>query len=176
MVNSMAHAELKNGGKPPRPTEHFRSEHLELKKHLSEVEQWVSDLQVVADASKQKDKLSKITAFFKEHIEPHAEWEERRLYPAVDKRTCTSPGFTATMRHEHKIVARWISDLQKETSAKSPDLRKFSRKADQLLGLIKAHFEEEEEILLPVLDKSMTPEQFKQEILGESDENKSHKK
>lgn len=167
MITPLTHAENKNSRKVLPPTEHFRSEHVELKKHVSEVEQWVGDLYAASDASKQKDKLTKITGFFKEHIKPHAEWEEKRLYPAVDKRTCTGHTFTATMRQEHKIVGRWIGDLEQATSAKNPDLRKFARKADQLLGLIKGHFEDEEEILLPILDKSMTPEQFKQEVLAD---------
>lgn len=32
------------------------------------------------------------------------------------------------------------------------------------MGLLYAHFEDEEEVLLPVLDKTMTPEQFKRDV------------
>jgi hypothetical protein len=48
----------------------------------------------------------------------------------------------------------------------SPDAAAFVRRADNLLGLIWAHFEEEEMVLLPVLDETMTPEQFEREVGG----------
>lgn len=163
---SVTNAESKEHGKPVHPSDHFRQEHVDIKKHLSEVETWVGELQT-APAATNKEKIKKILAFFKDHIKPHAEWEEKKLYPAVDKRAGASETFTATMRHEHKIVGRWVNDLDKEAAGKSPNLNKFSRQADQLIGLLKAHFENEEEILLPILDKSMTAEQFKTEILDE---------
>ncbi len=149
-----------------RPSEQFRMEHVEIKKHLSHVEQWAGNL-ANEKAPQQKKSMSKIVAFFKEHIKPHAEWEEKKLYPAVDKRAGKGPeAFTSTMRYEHKIVGRWIEELEKEAQKKSPDAALFTRKTDQLLGLINAHFEEEEEVLLPILDKSMTPAEFKEEILS----------
>lgn len=163
---SITNAENKIQGKQTHPSDHFRQEHVEIKKHLSEIENLVGELQTAPSAST-KESLKKILVFFKDHIKPHAEWEERKLYPAVDKRVGSSEVFTATMRHEHKIVARWVDDLDKQAAEKSPNLKKFSRQADQLIGLIKAHFENEEEILLPILDKSMTAEQFKTEILDE---------
>ena len=36
---------------------------------------------------------------------------------------------------------------------------------NNLLGLIWAHFEEEEEVLLPILDRTMSAEEFQREIL-----------
>ena len=148
-----------------RATESFRAEHVVLHNHLLEVEQWTGEL-FREGKSAQKKTMLQIVSFFKEHIKPHAEWEEKKLYPAVDKRASRGPEpFTSTMRYEHRIVARWIDELDKEASSKKPDPKAFARESYQLLGLIKAHFEEEEEVLLPVLDRSMTPEQFKFEIL-----------
>lgn len=166
-VMNLSSAESKTSPPPSQaPSAHFREEHAEIKKHLSHVEQWAGILSGSAPAE-QKKTMSQITAFFKEHIKPHAEWEEKKLYPAVDKRASQGPGlFTSTMRYEHKIVARWIEELEKESAKTTPDVRRFARKTDQLLGLILAHFEEEEEVLLPVLDKSMTAAEFKKEILS----------
>jgi hemerythrin-like domain-containing protein len=147
-----------------RPTDKFRAEHAEIKIHLSHVEQWAGDLTSQPPPG-QKKTMAKIVRFFKEHIRPHAEWEERRLYPAVDKRVGKGTEvFTSTMRYEHRIVGRWVEDLVKEEKKTAPDAKDFARKTDQLLGLIRAHFEEEEEVLLPILDKSMTPAQFEKEI------------
>lgn len=47
-----------------------------------------------------------------------------------------------------------------------PDYRAFARRTDNLPGLIAAHFEEEEEVLLPLIDRSLTTEQFEKEIGG----------
>ncbi len=148
----------------PRPSESFRGEHKEIKTHLLHIEQWAGDLEKL-NSAEQKKTMTKIVKFFKEHIEPHAQWEERKLYPAVDRRASQGPHpFTASMRYEHQIVGRRIAELEKESALKNPDARLFMRKTDQLLGLITAHFEEEEEVLLPVLDKSMTMEEFKKEM------------
>ena len=74
--------------------------------------------------AEQKKTMLKIVTFFKEHIKPHAEWEEKRLYPAVDTRASKGPEpFTSTMRYEHKIVGRWIEGLEKEMSSDSPRRR-----------------------------------------------------
>ena len=148
----------------PRPSQHFREEHIEIKKHLHHIEEWTGELKSLSP-EKQKEQMQKIVKFFVEHIKPHADWEEKKLYPAVDKRTAkSSDAFTTTMRYEHKIVGRWINDLSDEAKKKPSNPNHFSRKTDQLLGLIYAHFEEEEEVLLPILDKTMSAEDFKKEI------------
>lgn len=166
MINpSLANSETKKSSSG-LPSEPFRTEHVEIKKHLSHVEQWAGNLNG-SDPTEQKKTMLKILTFFKEHIKPHAEWEEKKLYPAVDKRASKGAEiFTSTMRYEHKIIGRWVEELEKEATSKSPKAQLFLRKTDQLLGLIIAHFEEEEEVLLPILDKSMTPAEFKEEILS----------
>lgn len=147
-----------------RPSEGFRKEHVEIKKHLDHVKAWAGELPGLPEAERGK-RMTAIVGFFREHIEPHAQWEEKVLYPAVDKRACTgTQPFTATMRHEHGIVGRWIGELDAEAKKPKPDVTAFVRRTDNLLGLISAHFEEEEEVLLPILDKAMTPEQFEKEI------------
>lgn len=165
MNPTLAYSETKDL-KSGIPSQQFRTEHVEIKKHLSHVEKWAGDIST-SKSIEQKKLMLKIVTFFKEHIKPHAEWEEKKLYPAVDKRANKGGEvFTSTMRYEHKIVGRWIEELEKESASKTPNSKLFTRKTDQLLGLIIAHFEEEEEVLLPILDKSMTPEEFKEEILS----------
>ncbi len=72
------------------------------------------------------------------------------------------------MRNEHKIISRWISELESTSTRKSTDARDFVRKVDRLLELIMAHFASEEDVLLPILDRSMTPEEFDREIGSKS--------
>lgn len=160
------HAEKKKDN-TSRPTEAFRNEHVEMRSHLQNVENWAGNLSSL-NSDEQKKTMAKIVSFFQNELEPHAQWEEKKLYPAVDKRASEGINdFTASMRHEHKIVGRWIQELQKEASRPKPDPIRFTRKTDQLLGLVFAHFEAEEEVLLPILDKSMTPAEFKKEILSD---------
>lgn len=146
----------------PRPTEPFRQEHVEIRRHLEHVAKQVGALEKASQAESVK-LMGEIVDFFEEHIRPHAAWEERALYPAVDQKAGSRPGFpfTASMRYEHKIVARWTGELDAERKRPRPDVRAFARRADNLLGLVVAHFEEEEEVLLPVLDRTMKPDEFR---------------
>ena len=153
--------------KDDRPTAAFRAEHKEVQEHLRHVHQWVGALPA-QEPAEQKRTAQKVASFFEKHIKPHAEWEERVLYPVVDRLAGrgTNP-FTATMRYEHRVVGRWIGELRAESDKPRIDPAKFARRTDNLLGLLWAHFEEEEEVLLPLIDKGMTKAQFERE-LGEA--------
>lgn len=150
-----------------RATESFRREHGEIQVHLGHVRDWNEALLKQSPAEQKKTAQSVVT-FFEKHIKPHAEWEEKVLYPLVDRLAGGGRHrFTATMRHEHRIVGRWIEELAKEASKSTPDYTAFARRADNLLGLVSAHFEEEEEVLLPLIDGSMTREEF-EKVVGKT--------
>jgi iron-sulfur cluster repair protein YtfE (RIC family) len=147
-----------------RPTAAFRAEHREMQEHLRHVHEWVGALPT-QQPPEQRRTAQKIASFFEKHIKPHAEWEERFLYPVVDKLAGGGPNaFTSTMRYEHRVVGRWIGELRVDAEKPKIDLPRFTRRADNLLGLIWAHFEEEEEVLLPLIDKGMTRAQFEREL------------
>lgn len=144
-----------------RATESFRAEHVKIKEHLEHVRQWAGALDGKDGPKKAKD----ILAFFKGHIAPHAEMEEKTLYPLVDSLTGSGEyKFTASMRYEHGVVGRWIAELDKELQKPKPDLKAFARRTDNLLGLLWAHFEEEEEVLLPIVDKKLTAKEFNERM------------
>lgn len=153
---------------PPRPSEPFRAEHAVLERELDQIDARVGKVATLDDDARARE-MGAIVSFFREHIGPHAAWEERVLYPAVDRRVPTGEAepFTASMRHDHTVVERWIGELDAMSRASTPDAGAFTRRADNLLGLLRAHFEAEEDVLLPVLDRSMTPEQFRDEVLDE---------
>lgn len=147
-----------------RVTEPFRAEHLELEHHLRHAGQLTVRLLDGAPAAEQRQTMADVLSLLDAHILPHAEWEERVLYPAVDRRIGESRRpFSASLRHEHRIVARWTEDLKR--AADRGDARTFGHRALQLMGLLAAHFECEDEVLLPILDQTMTPADFKREIL-----------
>jgi hemerythrin-like domain-containing protein len=147
-----------------RVTEPFRKEHVELARHLQHVHEWNGELQAQPPAEQART-MKKIVGFFEGHLAPHAKWEEEHLYVSVDKRAASGPNpFTASMRFEHRVVERWIAELRREAEAPSPNVSAFARRTDYLLGLVTAHFEAEEEVLLPVLDRTMTAEEFEREL------------
>ena len=95
-----------------RPTAAFRAEHREVQEHLRHVHEWVGALPT-QQPPEQRKTAQKIVSFLEKHIKPHAEWEERFLYPVVDKLAGAGPNaFTSTMRYEHRIVGRWIGELR----------------------------------------------------------------
>jgi len=144
-------------------TELFRREHVEFKAYLGEISELVGKLH--AGMAADQKKLALVVEELTRHITPHAEWEERVLYPVVDRYAGGGHPFTASMRYEHRIIARQLAELAHESRRQAPDARRFARHADHLLGLVAAHFEAEEEVLLTLLDSSMTAEEFRREIM-----------
>jgi hemerythrin-like domain-containing protein len=147
-----------------RPTAAFRAEHEEVQEHLRHVRDWVGTLSAQQPAERKKT-AQKVVSFFEKNIKPHAEWEERHLYPVVDRLAGGGANaFTSTMRYEHRVVGRWIAELRAEAAKPTVDAAKFARRTDNLLGLLWAHFEEEEEVLLPFIDKGMSKAEFEREL------------
>jgi iron-sulfur cluster repair protein YtfE (RIC family) len=88
-------------------------------------------------------------------LRPHLDWEERSIHPVVDKFACEGPAaFSASMRYEHEIIYRGIGELR-EHSLDASAVVAFARRADNLLGVVAAHFELEEEVLFPILDRAL---------------------
>ncbi len=88
-------------------------------------------------------------------LRPHLEWEERTVHPVVDKFACEGPAaFSASMRYEHEIIFRAMGELRAMADDGATAVA-FSRRADNLLGVVLAHFELEEHVLFPILDRSL---------------------
>jgi iron-sulfur cluster repair protein YtfE (RIC family) len=144
------------------PTEPLRAEHRELLPHLraldttaDEVDRWDRDeaLRVLGD----------VVEFLRGHLVPHATAEEHVLYPAVEE-AMAAPGATATMRADHvEIVARIdrLAATARAVQGRWPDPHLARDLAHQLVGLaaiLQLHFAKEEDVLLPVLDETLSPE------------------
>jgi len=150
-------------GSMEQPTKEFRLHHAEVLVHLGHVDAMAVGLAQEAP-EQQAQTMQRVVGFFQEHIGPHAMDEELVLYPAVQRRAGKGNRLTEVPIYEHRIVERWIADLEIEAAKPSPDTAAFSLKALHLVGLLRAHFEVEEEVLLPVLDATMTPEEFNREV------------
>jgi hemerythrin-like domain-containing protein len=159
---------------PPTPrsaTQLFRIEHLEIKQYLEQVAGMVGELHGITqpdwrDVPKWRKTMEAVVKLLNDHVRTHSDWEEKALYPVVDRhaKSWLHP-FTASMRFEHKIIARRIEGLAAEAAKPTPDVKRFARHADSLLGLLAAHFEAEEEVLLAILDSAMTHEEFEREVM-----------
>jgi hypothetical protein len=90
--------------------------------------------------------------FLRTTLIPHAQVEERVLYPALDSVLGTRGYATATLVLDHRAIAR----LTVELSALAPgDPQAFERKAMALAALVDHHFSQEEAFVLPNLAQKM---------------------
>lgn len=148
-------------------TQGFLDGHAALRKQLVLHEAAIGDLHGASRETAEVT-MDRAVLFLDEEIRPHATWEELKLYPLLDAMVGGREPFTASMRREHAIIDRWIEDLAVNAASAAPDVVSFARSADRLLGLIEAHFEEEEAVLLPILERRYeTAEDFERAVGGE---------
>jgi iron-sulfur cluster repair protein YtfE (RIC family) len=147
---------------PSLPTEPLRAEHRDLLPHLrgletiaDEIDRW--------DADEATHVLGEIVGFLRAHLVPHARAEEQVLYPAVEQ-AMAAPGATATMRADHvEIVSRIdrLADTAATVASQWTDPAVARDLSHQLVGLsaiLLLHFRKEEDVLLPVLDTTLGPD------------------
>ncbi len=130
----------------------LKTEHAALRTELDAVEARVGGL-AAASADRRASEMAEIVRFVKGRLNPHAIWEEQRLYGEIDARAGTDipEPFTAALRHNHAVALRWTGELEKMAAERRPDVDAFVRRADNLIGLTRAHFESEEAVLVPIL-------------------------
>jgi hemerythrin-like domain-containing protein len=89
-------------------------------------------------------------------LAPHAAWEDGWLYPHMDSRAGTHWA-TRVMAFEHQQIRRLIRELigDQERGGRGHDQDHVVETAGRLFaieGLLRAHIEREEELLIPLLD------------------------
>jgi iron-sulfur cluster repair protein YtfE (RIC family) len=157
----------------PRPTEPLRAEHRELMPRVEAFDAFAADLHgwSAAEATRQ---LDDVVAFLRGHLVPHARAEEVVLYPAIE-RAMNAPDATATMRADHTEIMARIDRLAETTGRveadwPDPGLRQeLSRQLIGLAAILLLHFHKEENVLLPVLDARLSPQEAQElfEHMGE---------
>ena len=142
-------------------TQPLREEHKELLPEIEALRQ-VADQIGTAQLLALREQIDAAYDFLAHHLIPHAEAEEKALYPAVVK-VMGAPEATATMSRDHVEVRRLTDELgllrlkigsTELTAAQANDLR---RVLYGLYTLVKVHFAKEEEVYLPILDLRLTP-------------------
>jgi iron-sulfur cluster repair protein YtfE (RIC family) len=142
-------------------TEPLREEHRHLLPHIDSLRA-LADSVGASDLDSIRAGVDQTHQFLTHHLIPHAEAEEKALYPVV-ARILGAPKATATMSRDHVEVGRLTDELATLrpgisgaaiAQAQERDLR---RVLYGLYALVSVHFAKEEEIYLPLLDASLSP-------------------
>lgn len=137
----------------------YKHEHTELNTKLNDIEAALITLPK-KDPSQQVIMMKEIVKELKENWVEHSKWEETVLYPAIDGyASCQDYAFTSTQRQEHIIILRWINELQALSDKGASKAQDFMVKGIELIGLLHAHRESEEKILLPIFNKHFPPKE-----------------
>ena len=160
------------------PTQPLRNEHAHLLPHIERIGA-VGDAIGTAPIEDVRKGVEEVHDFLVHHLIPHADAEDRVLYPAVAK-VMGAPQATATMSRDHVEVGRLTEELaalraqldRGLNGALAGDLR---RVLYGLSALVKVHFAKEEEVYLPILDAALTPEEAERlfEEMGEAEQAKA---
>jgi iron-sulfur cluster repair protein YtfE (RIC family) len=137
-------------------TDPLREEHAHLRPHLDELDAVADTLDSWTDETPAR--LDAILDFLRGHLVPHARAEEDVLYPAVE-RAMGAPGATATMVADHREIVRRTDALAVGAATGPAAASTLRRQLYGLRAILDLHFDKEEEVLLPVLDAQLTPEQ-----------------
>lgn len=144
-------------------TQPLRDEHKELLPQV-EVLRSVADSIGEVSLDSLRRGIDQAHEFLAHHLIPHAEAEDRALYPVVG-RVMGAPAATATMSRDHVEVGRLTAELASLRSELAGAILSAEEAASLrgvlygLYALVKLHFAKEEEIYLPILDARLTPDE-----------------
>ena len=145
-----------------QPTQPLRDEHKELFPHIEQLRA-VADAIGAAPVASLRRSIDEAYLFLSQHLIPHAQAEERALYPLVG-RLMGAPEATATMSRDHVEIGRLTQELGAlraslgDTGLDAAQEQALRRLLYGLSALVTVHFAKEEEIYLPLLDARLTPE------------------
>ncbi len=143
-------------------TQPLRDEHKELIPHIEMLRE-VADQIGTAPKSLLMQLVSEASTFLEHHLIPHAQAEEKALYPTVG-RLMNAPMATATMSRDHVEIGRLTEELaalvkhNSGTSISASQENDLRRVLYGLYAVVKLHFAKEEEVYLPLLDARLTQE------------------
>ena len=101
---------------------------------------------------------------FHEQMEAHFSGEEEILFPAFEKATGMSGGPTQVMRMEHSQMRDLFSQMADAVASRDADA--FAGAAETLLILMQQHNMKEENILYPMCDNALSPDDVGEHLLN----------
>ena len=148
-----------------RPSRPARERHTALRGRLAAIEGLAEGLAAGATAEGVAV-LADIVHFFDSELSPHMAAEEAILYDLADRLAgLRAPlRYTDVLRHQHAAIAARTDDLRSIAQHAPRHWPRASAIAIALVGLARAHFDAEEDIVFELLDSRMTSEQFAHDI------------
>jgi iron-sulfur cluster repair protein YtfE (RIC family) len=144
-------------------TQPLRDEHKDLYPYVETLRQ-AGDLVNESLTSQAHERIEEAYNFLTRQLLPHAQAEDKALYPVVQK-VMGAEQATATMSRDHLEVARLTEELgtlrvhRSQLSITSIQAVALRRVLYGLYALVKVHFAKEEEVYLPLLDDKLTPKE-----------------
>jgi iron-sulfur cluster repair protein YtfE (RIC family) len=133
-------------------TETVRQDHAKLREDVEHIRLAARELPAVSP--EERDAIvGRILDFLRETLLPHAEEEERWLYPNVGK-VLGNPESTATMSHDHIAIRARVLEL---AATENTDVDRLQELLYGLYALISVHFWKEEQLYLPLLERPAWP-------------------
>jgi|SRR5579885_1783801 len=112
------------------------------------------------------DNGARLLTLLREDLLPHAEGEERALYPLIDRilRTARNGRATETMSVDHEFITEYVDWIGAalhslpESSGMQRDLllSQLRRYLVQLEAVLNLHLEKEERIFLPMIERHLS--------------------
>lgn len=149
-----------------RVTQPLRDEHKTLRPHIDGLAT-AADAVGVAGLAEQQKQVHASYVFLTKDLIPHAVAEDQVLYARVDELVGIngSTHTTDTMRRDHQEVGTLTEQLEalggklEKGSLTAADQSELRRVLYSLNGVVGLHFAKEEEVYLPLLDRTQTAEQ-----------------
>jgi iron-sulfur cluster repair protein YtfE (RIC family) len=134
----------------PDPAALIRSEHRELISGVADLGRLAQRLSG-GDVDQLAGEIQTAIEFLKHELLPHAQAEERLIYPKVERVLRAEGGATGTMEYDHRRIERLARDLDGvATAGHSNEARLLLQ---QLATTVQLHFDKEEELYLPLLSR-----------------------
>lgn len=113
--------------------------------------------------SAEKDKVKALFHDFKTGLTRHIVWEEEILFPVFENKTAMQGlGPTAVMRTEHRRIKELLEKMHERIIKGGAD--NLHQLENELLDVLVAHNDKEENILYPWIDNSVSDKE-KEEML-----------
>ena len=158
---------VEGGGTGMLPlTQPLRDEHMELLPHIERLRA-VADAIGMAPGESVRQGVEEAYTFLTHQLTPHAQAEERVLYPTVG-RLLGAPAATATMSRDHQEIERLTQELgtlRSQLAGESlgeVEVLALRRVLYGLYALVAVHFAKEQDIYLPLLDTRLTAQEAQQ--------------
>ncbi|MGH7877450.1 MAG: hemerythrin domain-containing protein [Candidatus Dormibacteraceae bacterium] len=136
----------------PDPAALILSEHGALFPRLEELGNLAAKATSL-EADELRSRLAEVLGFLRDGLLPHAEEEEKSVYPAAESVLRAVGGATRTMSVDHRFVGRMVDELGQvgQGTLSESDRERACRLLYGLQALLEVHFTKENEVYVPLL-------------------------